>query len=279
MPTGEAKKGGNAVASMIWKQLKIKGLLNGRCANEINFVFDNCSGQNKNRMVLQMLFFMVKLGICRTARAIFLIKGHTKNYCDRMFNLLKQEYRRCNCYTPGELIKIMNKHPQVTAVAIEANDFKDWDALEDVLVHKAEQILKNHVFTVRAKDSNDMMIQEFSGSDIQRQELVKKPYHNADWKSLFNLAVVPPPGLPDIKWNELYAKWGRFVPEDHKKGLKYYTNKPPASLKKSLEEHSRKAREARAKRSRGASEANNNSNNSNKRPKTQKRAIPKKKKS
>ena len=73
-----------------------------------------------------------------------------------------------------------------------------------------------------------------------------------DWKALFNLEVVPPPGLPDIKWNELYAKWGRFVPEEHKKGLKYYVEKPPASLKKSLEEQAKKAREARAKRTRGA---------------------------
>jgi hypothetical protein len=65
----------------------IRGLLNGVLSNEINLVFDNCAGQNKNRMVYRMLFFMVKLGVCKTARAIFLVKGHTKNGCDRMFKL------------------------------------------------------------------------------------------------------------------------------------------------------------------------------------------------
>ena len=45
---GEAKKGGNSVASMTWKTLKLKGLLDGRRALEINLVFDNCAGQNKN---------------------------------------------------------------------------------------------------------------------------------------------------------------------------------------------------------------------------------------
>ena len=154
------------MASMIWKELERKGLLNGQCAHEINLVFDNCSGQNKNRMVLRMLFFLVKLKICTTARAIFLIKGHTKNDCDRMFNLLKMIYRKVNCYTPDELIVIMNKLPQVTAIPMEASDFKDWDVLENVLVDKADGILKNHIFTVRSRDSNTMMIQEYDSAEI-----------------------------------------------------------------------------------------------------------------
>ena len=158
---------------MIWKQLELKLLLNGKCAKEINLVFDNCSEKKKNRMVLWMLFFMVKLGICKTARVIFLIKGHTKNDCDRMFNLLKKEYRKCHCYTPEELIDIMNKHLQVNDVAMEPSEFKNWDALEDMIVQKAEKILKNHVFTIVAKDSNNIMIQEYSGSTIDRQTLVK----------------------------------------------------------------------------------------------------------
>lgn len=96
---GEGKKGGNSVASMIWKQLELSGLINGKCSHEINFVFDNCTGQNKNRMVMRMLVILVKLGICTTARAIFLVKGHTKNDCDRMFNLMKKWYRKLNVYT------------------------------------------------------------------------------------------------------------------------------------------------------------------------------------
>ena len=58
---GEAKKGGNAVASMIWKTLRGKGLLNGHTAKKINVVFDQYTGQNKNHMVSLLLFFMVKL--------------------------------------------------------------------------------------------------------------------------------------------------------------------------------------------------------------------------
>ena len=68
-------------------------LVNGQdIAKEINFVFDNCGGQNKNRMVLRFMIMLAKLKMARVVRAIFLIKGHTKNDCDRMFNLLKYDW-------------------------------------------------------------------------------------------------------------------------------------------------------------------------------------------
>eukprot|EP00957_Ditylum_brightwellii_P198051 15089239-Ditylum_brightwellii.AAC.1 len=59
----EGKKGGNNVVSMIWQELKRKGLVpeydsnnnipeTHEPAKEINLVFDNCGRQNKNRMLL-----------------------------------------------------------------------------------------------------------------------------------------------------------------------------------------------------------------------------------
>jgi hypothetical protein len=76
------------VASMLWehlveqKQLGLTGPV-----KEINLVFDNCVGQNKNNMVLRMLILLVKLKICLKATAIFLVRGHTKNDADRAYNL------------------------------------------------------------------------------------------------------------------------------------------------------------------------------------------------
>jgi hypothetical protein len=126
------------VASILWKMFKMKGLLDSRLpANEINLVFDNCAGQNKNKMVYCMLFFMVKPGVCRTARctSIFLVKGHTKNDCDRMFNLMKYDYRKVNCFSPPELFKIANKHLRSCyAVAMDTSEFKDWNELEDKMI-------------------------------------------------------------------------------------------------------------------------------------------------
>ena len=109
---------------MLWKTFKLKGHFDGQCTKEINFVFDNCTGQNKNRMDNRLLFFMVKLSITNVACVIFLVKGHTKNDCDRMFNLIKSKYRKVNCYCSADLIALVNEHPQVNArIAKEQSEF------------------------------------------------------------------------------------------------------------------------------------------------------------
>jgi hypothetical protein len=222
------------VASLIWKYLELQGLRNGSTALEINLVFDNCAGQNKNRMVTRLLFFLVKLKICRTVRAIFLVKGHTKNDCDRMFNLMKYDYWKVNCYTPSQLIDIVNRHPQVNALAVQPSNFLDWESLQNKMIAKADGILKNHIFTMKSKDSNRIMIQEYDGAPITRQLLVNEAFRNVDWGPHLQLDAIPAPGLPDTKWNELYYKWGRFVPQNMKQGLVYYMNKPPERIKKQI---------------------------------------------
>jgi hypothetical protein len=145
-------------------RVELQGLRNGRAtALEINLVFDNCARQNKNRrMVTQLLFFLVELKICHTARAIFLVKGRTKNDCGRMLNLMKYDYWKVNCYTPSQqLIDIVNRHPQVNALAVQPSDFLDWDTLQNKMIAKADGILNNHIFTVKSKDSNQITIQEY----------------------------------------------------------------------------------------------------------------------
>ena len=59
---GDAKKGGNNVASMLIDYLHQKGLTDSNnTAKTINFVFDNCDGQNKNKMVLHVLLYIVQM--------------------------------------------------------------------------------------------------------------------------------------------------------------------------------------------------------------------------
>jgi hypothetical protein len=145
---------------------------------------------------------------------------------------MKYDYRKVNCFTPTELIALVNKHPQVTAIPMEPKDFLDWDSLENKMVAKADGILKNHIFTVKSKDPNRIMLQEYDGAPITRQLLVKPAFQTVDWKDEMKLDVIPPPGLPDIKWNELYYKWGRFVPEDRKQDLVYFCKEPPLEIKK-----------------------------------------------
>ena len=94
-------------------------------------MFDDCGGQNKNRMALRFLFLLVKLKITKIARAIFLVKGHTKNNCDRLFNPTKMSHRNENVHTPTELMAHISEHEAITAIPMEAEKFLNFDATED----------------------------------------------------------------------------------------------------------------------------------------------------
>jgi hypothetical protein len=75
---------------MRWKQRGIagvgdkKGLLNPNNppSKKLTFVFDNCSGQNKNGMVLKLVVYLVEMDFFEEVQFVFLIVGHTKNPAD-----------------------------------------------------------------------------------------------------------------------------------------------------------------------------------------------------
>jgi hypothetical protein len=76
-----AKKGGNNVASLLMHHLEHHGIIEASTVEpfmELNFIMDNCGGQNKNRHVLHLLTYIVKRRVATVTRAIFLVRGHTK---------------------------------------------------------------------------------------------------------------------------------------------------------------------------------------------------------
>ena len=81
-------------------------------------------------MVLRMLTILVKRKVCIVARAIFLIRGHTKNDFDRIFNLLKQKCRGSNIYTPQDLYTSLGLHEDITVVVVEPGDFLKWEVTQ-----------------------------------------------------------------------------------------------------------------------------------------------------
>ena len=91
---GIGKKGANNVASLIIKTLHELNLLReNSVGGELNIIFDNCLGQNKNNTVLKLATWMMAMNYFKEVNFLFLVVGHTKNSADRLFNCLKQEYR------------------------------------------------------------------------------------------------------------------------------------------------------------------------------------------
>ena len=104
---GEGKKGGNNVCSLLYKKLVDDGIvemtrLKGP-GEQLSLVFDNCAGQNKNRMVLHFTQYIVDCNIFKRVEVIFLVMGHTKNICDHRFKDLKKHFHHRNVYTFDQL--------------------------------------------------------------------------------------------------------------------------------------------------------------------------------
>ena len=64
---------------------------------------DNCSGQNKNKAMLKYCMWLVEAGFVKKVTLLFLVKGHTKNHCDKFFNILKRSSIDENIWTAEQL--------------------------------------------------------------------------------------------------------------------------------------------------------------------------------
>jgi hypothetical protein len=85
------------------------------------------SGQNKSNLVITILYaWLIEKGFFLKVSLIFLVKGHTKNSRDHLFNALKRFYTRVQNIEPFQyLIHIINKSDIIIATEIPSEDFHD----------------------------------------------------------------------------------------------------------------------------------------------------------
>jgi len=216
----EGHKGGNNVVSLIHKFLTMKGLLNkDDPIGELNFTFDNCAGQNKNYHVLTYFAWLVEEGYMLKTACTFLVRGHTKNCCDRMFNRLKTQYRLENIYTVEQLMAALNKAENVDAHRVAEADFKDWgDELLKLYRKPAGVTKKPHCFSYKVEDIGKLSYSFCHGDDVEELNLKKRLTAAARQKLLdeFKVQVADPPGMSLMKKIEMYDKWRKFVPVEHR---------------------------------------------------------------
>ena len=165
---GIAKKGMNNVCSLIMKTLSELNLLrDSDPGKELNIIFDNCKGQNKNNTVLRLVPFLVEMGFFKAVNFVFLVVGHTKNAADRLFNSLKKIYRHDNLYTMQQLIKALNTSKRVTVTESKEEDFLDYDTFFNLFYKKFEKkITQNNIFSCSVKDmKNNAVIVKFRESN------------------------------------------------------------------------------------------------------------------
>ncbi len=213
---GVAGCGGNNVASLLIKNLHDSGLLDPTKAPGGHLVaaFDNCPGQNKNNYVLKLLCaWLVEKRFFLKVSVVFLVKGHTKNPCDHLFNALKRVYRAQNIETFQDLMVILNKSEDVVAVEAKPEDFHDWATMFKDIYTNFPLVLKYHLF--ESEDVEDVSMQIGDGHPKEWTNLKEPKIENEELRAerLETLlpSVLTPPGVKEIKMVELWTKFRPFL--------------------------------------------------------------------
>ncbi|CAH2207420.1 jg21599, partial [Pararge aegeria aegeria] len=102
---GITGRGGNEIASCVLK------VFSSGATNKKKLIMwsDNCAGQNKNRMIILLWIYLIKLGIFDEIEHKFLITGHSYLNCDRDFALIEKRKKLCSPMVPNDLIKMIEE--------------------------------------------------------------------------------------------------------------------------------------------------------------------------
>lgn len=219
---GQGQKGGNNVASLLFKVLKnIGAMKEDEMGGSLTIVMDNCGGQNKNRMVLRSALFLVECGYFSSVLLLFLVRGHTKNNCDRLFNLLKLHFHDQNVYSYPQLLKVLEGEHK-TILETEEGDFQDWDTFLDQWYRAVPSgwVQVNHNFHVEGNKPTVMKFSVAEGEEVSEFDFKKRgtgtPEERIAAMKEAARDVLPFPGIREIKQAELYKKWRKYVPKDFK---------------------------------------------------------------
>jgi hypothetical protein len=189
---------------------------------------DNCGGQNKNRYVLHLATLFVELDYYLQVNIIFLVAGHTKNAADRLFNLLKQVYRKQQVYSMEQMVSILDSNEYVSCTKVGVDDFCNYGEFEDS-VYKHSPLTgntKNTNFSTRVAKRRVYCMQKSNTSEEAHRMDLRKGTEERREEILkyFDMDDVPPliekdPGIKHIKQVELYTKWRKHVPDEFKSPL------------------------------------------------------------
>lgn len=115
---GTAARGANEISTFVFNYIEKKSLEN-ETKFDLIFYSDNCSGQNKNKIILAMYMYALhKFQNINTITHKFLIRGHTQNEGDTMHSCIEKEIRRARRSGPifvpaqyAQLIRTAKKKP------------------------------------------------------------------------------------------------------------------------------------------------------------------------
>ena len=118
----------NQIVSCFYLDLERRGYLRqGSVIGHRVLICDNCAGQNKNKTMIRFCNYLREIGYATDVTLLFLVKGHTKNLCDRMFNIVKHVYHDKNIYSTKELYVYLREHHTVDVLRVPPDRFRKFE--------------------------------------------------------------------------------------------------------------------------------------------------------
>ena len=156
---------------------------------EINLVLhaDNCSGQNKNRYVMQYLAWRVSTGLNERIEISFMLVGHTKFAPDWCFGLFKQKFRKSKVGCLCDIAKVVNTSSEVNHAELVGRE----DGT--VLVHQYDWAEYHLVFSNTTPGC--AIVREYSDSKENKISLLSSEYEHWTPSSMELPDEITPPGL------------------------------------------------------------------------------------
>ncbi len=95
---------------------------------------ENCSGQNKNHMIVFAMFYLVTKGVYDAIEMKFLVSGHSFMPCDQDFAVIEKRKKLTKAVTLDDIKEVVRKSKlerPFTVIDMEAGDFRDVQAMAD----------------------------------------------------------------------------------------------------------------------------------------------------
>ena len=180
---------------------------------------DNCSGQNKNRFMMQYLMWRVLVGLNHEIKISFLLVGHTKFAPDWCFGLFKRLFRRTKVGSLDDVAAVVEQsatvnHPQLVGThdGTVIVPFYNWSEFFDpYMVQTAlKGISQMHHFQFTASKPGVVYVKNFNDDTEKEIKLLK-----TSWQpTTHNMPhIIPPPGLSiERQWylfNGIFAQTKR----------------------------------------------------------------------
>jgi len=139
---GIASRGANEIISSFVKVVTSRITTK----KKIEMWCDNCAGQNKNKMLVFAMFYLVKSGWFESIECRFLVSGHSFMPCDQDFAMIEKRKKRFSAMVPTEikeLIQSSKLNNPFEVVDIEDGDIIDFNVMANQFLNTTKMGISN----------------------------------------------------------------------------------------------------------------------------------------